>query len=292
MQIYLHFIRRRCIISIFVCDKNTNVIDVRTMGRRRTKQFDWNSFACWWRLLNDELWNDQIFWSIRWAFFGCWWFNDNVGTQETWNWTQKWNHSSITFVICASIVSPEWIRMNLKRIKFVRSANANRCCQFTSMRSIDSFSSSSLKLVENLVSLHCRFVAKPVNFCWRGIIGVKAGDGIGVGNSRIGDRHLFIFDGTSSKMVGFGCNRLLLADVFELDLCALSGSSTGTSIDTFGKWYDIGESGAQLVKLIGVCTEDVDESSSPPSCGLDAVGVVDGDIISDDDICELIFVDA
>lgn len=40
-------------------------------------------------------------------------------------------------------------------------------------------------------------------------MGVKAGDGIGVGSSRIGDRHLFVFElGTSSKIVG-GFNELL-----------------------------------------------------------------------------------
>lgn len=41
------------------------------------------------------------------------------------------------------------------------------------------------------------------------MIGVKAGDGMGVGSSRIGDRHLFVFElGTSSKIVG-GFNVLL-----------------------------------------------------------------------------------
>lgn len=41
-----------------------------------------------------------------------------------------------------------------------------------------------------------------------------------------------------------------------------------------------------------MCIDDVDESSSPGSCGLDADGVVDGDIISDDDICDKTFVEA
>lgn len=55
-------------------------------------------------------------------------------------------------------------------------------------------------------------LTKPVNRCCRGMIGVKAGDGIGVGNSRMGDRHLFALDdGTSNKMVGFGLSKLLVA---------------------------------------------------------------------------------
>lgn len=105
----------------------------------------------------------------------------------------------------------------------------------TSIRSIANFSSSSLKLVENVVvSLLYEFVeAKPENLCCLGIIGVKAGDGIGVGNSRMGERHLFTFDGTSSKIVG-GFKALLLA-LLVVDLCAFNGSRTGTSIETFGK---------------------------------------------------------
>lgn len=54
----------------------------------------------------------------------------------------------------------------------------------------------------------------------------------------------------------------------------------------------MGESGGQLVKLIGVCIDDVDESSSAGSCGLDADGVDDGDIINDDDICAMTLVEA
>lgn len=70
--------------------------------------------------------------------------------------------------------------------------------------SMDKRSSSSLKLVENVGSLYEFDLTKPVNLCWRGMIGVKAGDGIGVGNSRMGERHLFTFDdGTSNKIVGF-----------------------------------------------------------------------------------------
>lgn len=77
---------------------------------------------------------------------------------------------------------------------------------FTSRCSIESFSSSSLKLLEKCRSL-CK---KPENLCGRAMIGVKAGDGMGVGNSRIGDKHLFVFElGTSSKIVG-GFNELLL----------------------------------------------------------------------------------
>lgn len=41
-----------------------------------------------------------------------------------------------------------------------------------------------------------------------------------------------------------------------------------------------------------MCIDDVDESSSAGSCGLDADGVVDGDIISDDGICEMTLVEA
>lgn len=75
--------------------------------------------------------------------------------------------------------------------------------------------------------------------------GVRAGDGIGVGSSLIGDKHLFVFEfGTSSKIVG-GFNELLHV-LLEVDLWAFSGSKTGTSIEIFW-WYDIGESGAQLV---------------------------------------------
>lgn len=110
----------------------------------------------------------------------------------------------------------------------------------TTACSMDNLSSSSLKLFENVVSLYEFVLTKPVNLCCRGMIGVKAGEGIGVGNSRMGDRHLFTFDdGTSNKMVGFGFSKLLL--LLELVwlatvvLCAFNGSKTGTSIDTFGK---------------------------------------------------------
>lgn len=41
-----------------------------------------------------------------------------------------------------------------------------------------------------------------------------------------------------------------------------------------------------------MCIDDVDDSSSPPSCGLDADGVVDGDIIIDDGMCDMTLVDA
>lgn len=77
--------------------------------------------------------------------------------------------------------------------------------KLTSMRSTEIFSSSSLKLWEKCRSL-CK---KPENLCGRDMIGVKAGDGIGVGSSRMGDKHLFVFElGTSSKIVG-GFNVLL-----------------------------------------------------------------------------------
>lgn len=42
---------------------------------------------------------------------------------------------------------------------------------------------------------------------------------------------------------------------------------------------------------MGVCIELVDEVSSPPSCGLDADGVVDGDIINEFGIWDSTFVD-
>lgn len=75
------------------------------------------------------------------------------------------------------------------------------------MRSMESFSSSSLKLLGKCRSL-CK---KPENRCGRDIIGVSAGDGMGVGSSRIGERHLFVFElGTSSKIVG-AFNELLFA---------------------------------------------------------------------------------
>lgn len=69
---------------------------------------------------------------------------------------------------------------------------------------------------------------------------------MGVGNSRIGDRHLFVFElGTSSKIVG-GFNELLLVLLVD-DLWAFNGSNTGTSMEMLGIWYEIGESGAPLV---------------------------------------------
>lgn len=40
-----------------------------------------------------------------------------------------------------------------------------------------------------------------------------------------------------------------------------------------------------------MCIELVDDESSAASCGLDADGVVDGDIINDDGICDSTFVD-
>lgn len=38
-------------------------------------------------------------------------------------------------------------------------------------------------------------------------MGVRAGEGMGVGSSRMGDKHLFIFPGISSNIEG-GCKRL------------------------------------------------------------------------------------
>lgn len=61
---------------------------------------------------------------------------------------------------------------------------------------------------------------------------MSAGDGIGVGISRIGDRHLLIFDGISNRIDG-AFNKLLLLPELLLDddLCAVYESITGTSID-------------------------------------------------------------
>lgn len=72
-----------------------------------------------------------------------------------------------------------------------------------------------------------------MNFCGRDMIGVNAGDGIGVGSSRIGDRHFVVFVlGTSSSIVGgFNVPPLVL---FANGLWAFNGSNTGTSIETFG----------------------------------------------------------
>lgn len=52
--------------------------------------------------------------------------------------------------------------------------------------------------------------------------GVGRGVGSGVGSSRMGERHLLIPLGTSSRIEG-GCNRLPPDDT---DLCALRGSTT------------------------------------------------------------------
>lgn len=59
--------------------------------------------------------------------------------------------------------------------------------------------SSSLIVTEMVSSLICEDFWSRLG---RGMIGVKAGDGLGVGSSRIGDKHLLIFPGTSSKIVG------------------------------------------------------------------------------------------
>lgn len=65
----------------------------------------------------------------------------------------------------------------------------------------------------------------------RGMIGVNAGDGIGVGISLIGDRHLLLIPllGISSRMVG-GCNCVVVVVVVVVLCAALRASSTGTSI--------------------------------------------------------------
>lgn len=86
------------------------------------------------------------------------------------------------------------------------------------------------------------------------IIGVNAGDGKGVGISLIGERHLPMAFGISKSIVG-GCKKLLLV------LCALSGSSTGTSMVLC--LCSMGLSGGLLENDIGVCIDDVVESSSP-----------------------------
>ncbi|KAI9589507.1 hypothetical protein GQX74_007676 [Glossina fuscipes] len=116
--------------------------------------------------------------------------------------------------------------------------------------------------------------------CETSFVSAKAGDGIGVGISLIGERHLLLMPlmGISSSMVG-GCS-IFVEDVDatdeELDelLCAFKTSSTGTSMVV-----NTGESGGPLDKLTGVCIDDVEDSSSPgaSSCGLETVGVVEGD---------------
>lgn len=108
------------------------------------------------------------------------------------------------------------------------------------------------------------------------------GDGSGVGISLIGDKHLLTDDGTSNRIVG-GCKKLLPP---SLDLCALRASNTGTSMvlcDCRCARCVGGESGGLLEKDTGVCIDEVVDSSSPAtsSCGLDAVGVVDGEIRTD-----------
>lgn len=65
------------------------------------------------------------------------------------------------------------------------------------------------------------------------MIGVSAGEGIGVGSSRIGDRHFVVLElGTSSSIVD-EFNVFPFA-VFTSGLCALNESNTGISIETFG----------------------------------------------------------
>lgn len=85
-------------------------------------------------------------------------------------------------------------------------------------------SSSSLNVTE-IVSSSRTCDDLPMVRWGRGIIGVNAGDGIGVGNSRIGDKHLFILPGISRRIVG-GWRRFWVG----ADLCALIASSTGTSM--------------------------------------------------------------
>lgn len=91
--------------------------------------------------------------------------------------------------------------------------------------------------------------------------GVIAGDGIGegsgVGISLMGERHLLIVLGISKSIVG-GCKKLL--PLVE-DLCALSGSKTGTSMVLWRCM--IGLSGHPLENETGVCIEEVVDSSSP-----------------------------
>lgn len=103
-----------------------------------------------------------------------------------------------------------------------------------------------------------------------------------------------MLDGISSRIVGgFSKLLLLLLLLADDDLCAEYESITGTSMDVLCMWwYETGESGAQLVKLTGVCIDDVDDSSSQPSCGLDADGEVDGENIIEDGICDITLVDA
>lgn len=99
-----------------------------------------------------------------------------------------------------------------------------------------SSSSISLQLMEmfgisiDILSSLLSASSKLDDAALRRIIGVSAGEGIGegngVGNSRIGERHLLIVLGISKRIVG-GCKKLL--PPLE-DLCALNGSRTGTSM--------------------------------------------------------------
>jgi hypothetical protein len=114
--------------------------------------------------------------------------------------------------------------------------------------------------------------------------GVRAGDGMGEGNgvgiSLMGERHLLIVLGISNSIVG-GCRKLLPP---LDDLCALSGSRTGTSMVLWLCRCMTGLSGGPLENETGVCIDEVDDSSSPAisSCGLEAVGVVEGETFSEE----------
>lgn len=91
----------------------------------------------------------------------------------------------------------------------------------------------SLSLLGNVLSMNndCEY---PENLCGRerDIIGVKAGEGTGVGSSLIGDKHLFVFDGTSSKIVVLFNVEFIV--VLVDDLYAFPVSELGSSMDMLG----------------------------------------------------------
>lgn len=97
-----------------------------------------------------------------------------------------------------------------------------------------------------------------MNLCGieRDIIGVKAGDGIGVGNSLMGDRHLFALVGTSNKIVVVFIVEFI--EVFEDDLYEFVESMV-SSIDILGIEYGTEVSDAHW--LSGVFIEDDRDTS-------------------------------
>lgn len=87
-------------------------------------------------------------------------------------------------------------------------------------------------------------------------MGVKAGDGTGVGNSLIGDRHLFALVGTSNKIVVVFIVEFI--EVVEDDLYEFVESIV-SSIDILGIEYGTDVSDAHW--LSGVFIEDERDTS-------------------------------